>query len=821
MILFVVLSTWYINRFLAPTALKNVFLKSISQVVDRPVSVGSLRFNIINGFVLKDLTIYEPDGITPFIQARRVTTSLLLVPLFKEKKIIIPSIYIDSPHCIIVKKPDMTWNFLAPSLIKKAASAQKLKKSGFILLIQGIRLDGGTISFADNTRNPPYTRNLVGLTGNVVFSLKESAVNFKTVGKLDTPQKTDVAFSGSYSLLEDTLDIKAAMKNVPLAEPYIYFYKAALLGDLKGGVADVSATFKINRDRTSDLMLNGSVRDINASAWGVTLAGDLDVGASAHLDFAEGPKADYRISLYLKGPTLRGIYLLNEFSQLTGKIEITNKSISTEAMDGIAYTTPVRFSGGVADFANPRLDVSARADIDLTHYRDFIPEQLRPGLADLNLQGSGELTLRFTDLLSDPQPAQVIGELRLKNASLTTPLLPSPLTQLWGHLAFENNILYISRLSFSDGARDYMLDAKVSHFEQPDIKMVLKRKDLSVDSRFEIIKDSVHIVRASGTYLNSSYALAGTIDNLKNPDVRLQGTLGIDLLDLRAVFPRASEQLARFNVRGRCSADFLLNGPLKDAHGPEATVHARAGRINIWDLKLDDVAMELRLKDRYLVVPAFTAQPYGGMLQGGLEADFSQPNPPYAISVAANGIDLSRLILDTDFRNRPASGKATTKWTLRGYGMNPDTIKGEGLLLIKGTYLWEMPLLRGVADLLFLPNLSSVVFDEVSADFSVTNKTVSTSNLALHSQNVGLLGEGYVTFDGALDLAITTSISEDYLRSTTEFQRLAGILLAEAGNFIGSIKIGGTLKKPEYKYIPLPIDRILKDKLKNLLGGFF
>jgi len=204
-----------------------------------------------------------------------------------------------------------------------------------------------------------------------------------------------------------------------------------------------------------------------------------------------------------------------------------------------------------------------------------------------------------------------------------------------------------------------------------------------------------------------------------------------------------------------------------------------------------------------------------------MEMDLTQENPPYSVNLALEGLNLTKFVFDTPLKKNPISGKALGKFNIRGYGKNLETIKGEGLLLIKGGYLWELPLLKGLADLLFLPNLSSIVFDEVSADFTIANKTISTSNLTLHSPNISLLGEGGVSFDGALDFLITTSISEGFIKGTSEFARLAGILLSEAGQFVGNIKISGTIKNPEYKFIPLPINKILKDKLKVLLGGFF
>jgi hypothetical protein len=46
-------------------------------------------------------------------------------------------------------------------------------------------------------------------------------------------------------------------------------------------------------------------------------------------------------------------------------------------------------------------------------------------------------------------------------------------------------------------------------------------------------------------------------------------------------------------------------------------------------------------------------------------------------------------------------------------------------------------------------------------------------------------------------------------------------LFAKAGQLLGNIKITGTMKKPEYTFVPFAIDKVLPDKIKGLLGGFF
>ena len=150
-ILFLMLATWYINKFLAPTSLKNFLIKNISRSIDRPISLEEVRFNIIRGLTLKGLTIYEPDGKTVFVKTKSISTTLLLIPLIKEKKIIVPSIYLNEPYINIVKMQNKTWNFSTPPLLKTTTPREKTKQKGFTILVKKIRLDGGTLNFEDNT----------------------------------------------------------------------------------------------------------------------------------------------------------------------------------------------------------------------------------------------------------------------------------------------------------------------------------------------------------------------------------------------------------------------------------------------------------------------------------------------------------------------------------------------------------------------------------------------------------------------------------------------------------------------------------------------
>lgn len=811
---------WYVNKLFSPANLKSFAVKTISESIDRPIALEGASFSLFRGFSLNNLIIYEPDGKKELLKIGRVSTMPPFIPILTERKIIIPYIDIEHVTLNLEKKQDKSWNFLTPSLFKKSAESQKSPAKGFAFLVQQVKLRKGELNYSDNSRAPAYARQLTDISGNFVVSIKEKRLNFKITSMLNVPSKTMLGIDGSYFLDEDLFTAKAILKNVAATELYEYFYKSALPINLKGGLGDAVIEARLDKNRDLAFNINSMISGLDVAAFDLSLKGDMGIIGSIESKSAEGSTPTYKLVLDMKGASLSGIYFLNELSRLTGKIEISNDAVYTPALTGYAYNTPIEFVGGV-DLKTIRLRMDTHANLELSNYKDFLPSQARGLFKDINMQGPAEIKVSFYDNLKDPQPADIDGKIKLKSAALSLPGFDKKFEKISGEILFKNNTYYISRTSFNYGSENYLLDSKIVGLELPDVKMKLTNKSISLTSRFKILKDKIHILRLDGNYFNSSFSAAGNIEKSAEPNLAINGKLNAELTDLRKLFPSFSEPLTRFNIRGPCYLDFTASGPIKNPIALDLSVKGRSPMINFWDIKLTDVKLDLRMKDKRLFIPEFSSKPYGGSVLASMDMDLAQQNPPYSISLSMEEIDLSKLAPDTDLKDKPISGKGLLKANIRGYGKNPETIKGEGAIFIKGGNLWEAPLLKGIADLLFMPNLSSIIFDEVSAHFAVANNAISTSDLKLHSRSIGLLIDGSVFFNGSLDLLVTTSISENFAKSTSEFERLAGALLAEAGRLVGRIKVGGTIKNTEYKFMPFPIDKILGDKVKELLGGFF
>jgi hypothetical protein len=195
-------------------------------------------------------------------------------------------------------------------------------------------------------------------------------------------------------------------------------------------------------------------------------------------------------------------------------------------------------------------------------------------------------------------------------------------------------------------------------------------------------------------------------------------------------------------------------------------------------------------------------------------------NPPYTIEAQFTNIDLKKLTADTPLKEKNISGLLEGKITLGGYGKNLETLRGNGYLKLSGGQLWEVPLLKGLAEILNLTGLEKIVFREVASSFSVANKYIVTKDLKCYSNDLTLAAEGALGFDGSLDFTVTTTFSQGLARKS-QLGKIATIIADETGNFLGEFKLRGTVSEPKWAFLPIPLDKILKQKVKGLLEGIF
>ena len=132
----------YINLTLLPVKIKNFVIKKAEELFQRKVSIGEIQVVPIKGITMRDVVISGKDpGDPKLLSLKELNFNILLLPILKDKHIIIPSIRIMDPDISLSRLDEGTWNF--SDLIKSKTSTTT--KNPYSVLLRKIVLENGKI----------------------------------------------------------------------------------------------------------------------------------------------------------------------------------------------------------------------------------------------------------------------------------------------------------------------------------------------------------------------------------------------------------------------------------------------------------------------------------------------------------------------------------------------------------------------------------------------------------------------------------------------------------------------------------------------------
>ena len=140
-------------------------------------------------------------------------------------------------------------------------------------------------------------------------------------------------------------------------------------------------------------------------------------------------------------------------------------------------------------------------------------------------------------------------------------------------------------------------------------------------------------------------------------------------------------------------------------------------------------------------------------------------------------------------------------------------------MTIKDGHLWELALFKGLAKLLFIQEFQNVVFREAGGDFTIANRRIHTNGFELRSAPVSFICNGWMDFNGNLDLDMGAQFSPQTIEESGSLNKTITALLTQTGEYL-TIKVTGNIKEP--RLIPSPVGMIkkatdiLRESLKNI-----
>lgn len=226
---------FYINNFFLPVKFKNFVESKASLFLERNVSIEEIRFELIEGFLLKDITIYEENSETKkFLTIPKISFNILLAPIFKSKNIIIPHIKVLKPHAHLIRDTSSAWNF------EQLFNKQKIKKEKqkYNLLVRKLSIEEGRTDILDYAVSPKFLESVNSIHLICVISIEKKIHVELNAGLTDEPTKLHI--DGEYDLESRLFESTIQFNNLPFLAyktylPQLAGFQKGLLsyGDLR------------------------------------------------------------------------------------------------------------------------------------------------------------------------------------------------------------------------------------------------------------------------------------------------------------------------------------------------------------------------------------------------------------------------------------------------------------------------------------------------------------------------------------------------------------------------------------------------------------
>lgn len=600
---------FYINKILLPIQIKGMAIKAASDALKRNVTFDELQYSPLRGFVITNLAIAEKDAPPrAFIRAKNASAQVLFFALL-QKKLILPSVKIESPEITLTRIGKDLWNF--SDILTPTASAETKKSAPPMdVIVSGFSMTKGRIilndtSLAENfseTIDIPLIKGSLSLNG--AFNINGSLVLPATQGSLKFDTRLgikDSSFKGTFNAKNISVSryLRFSPAELPVSVQNLMIATGEIAALVQGKNASVSGDISLPAmnitlaDGTKfqgDMILNkvfAGMNNADISLQGALLANQVVVetaaGIQARISVLRAANAQAALKEGLLSASgemdAREMDLtLNPEQTLKTSVNIQGLTITQNAkgyaMSGEIKADDLRLTLGK--------DQNLSGQAALKKMTAMVTGSAVQAKADLNIKDATFTmpgTSVTTDILAPDtrlsfDTGRLETELRtiLRNFSIKTQAVSiSGTPELTAHLVLDPK---------AEIPLSYTGAVKLNGLELGGLPTVDAVRNLRGEITFKT--DSAATDEVTFTILDTPVNLNGDISDFKTPMVNAHAVINkVDLMIIEKVIPEIVKEQG-LSIKGTAALDVNFSGLL--AKMPEGMINASA--------KLTDVSME-------------------------------------------------------------------------------------------------------------------------------------------------------------------------------------------------------------------------------------
>lgn len=802
----------YLNKVYLPVKAKSLIVEGIEGSIGRKVGLGAIKLNILKGLVLEDLTIAGRDPKTEpvFLRAKQVSIGWLILPIIKQKQIIIPFVNIYSPEVNLKRYAENTFNI--PSLKQSEEKAPK----GLSFLIYKINIKDAKINFIDESVLPAYSQKAL-LEASLSFSLPEK-IKYSLSGKLENLDKSPVFLEaeGSFDLGSKELNSALKAENLNL-ESIACYSKEAPLRINKGIIQKLESNL-VFKDEIVKVSLKAGVSKLAIEKEGIDVHGNAKLNVVGAYNVTTGALLDYSGDIIVDRADLSGLPYIDKADDLSGKASFSTDKVELSNFKVNALGALFELAGSLTDFKNPHLKFKVASEsVGLEKIEALLAENKFVKLP-LKAEGEVKIDLTFALQVLALQDAKIEGEAILKDNKLILPGLKQELSGISGKVSFNNHAIEWKDITGKFKDVKYNSSGRASEFSAPNINFDLTSAELNINTTTQWKDGTLAIKELYGKYLNSKFNVSGNMffSGKDAPELDINSDIVFALEDLEKIFSDYSPEnlplLDKINAKGLCSIKLALSGKLNDIKALTVKASLESDALTAFvmgkqQIKFANLRLDMAQENRQISRCNLYADVYGGKLTLALGADLDKVKPEFNLKLELVNLDLAKLKEDTTLKDKTLTGLLNANFALAGQGIDTESFSGKGLITVKEGNLWEITPFKKLGQFLVIPSFENIVFNEANADLIIAEGNIFTDEGVLKSPQVTLYCHGKTDFKGNLDYIIKSEFNPEIVRDSSDLMQILSSAISKVNQFT-TVKLTGTIDKPKLSIIPAVFESI-------------
>jgi len=559
----------YLNKVFLPQKIKFILTKNLSEQLGRQVQLDSLRYALFKGIIIENLRISDAEqkATKPLLEVRKLHFNVFFAP-FAKAKVIIPTLYLDSPTLNLKYKGDKTTNIPLVQLDPKSAG-------GF--LVSGIIVTNGRLFLEDQTQAPYFVREVQDLNVQVGLALPQD-LKVSLQGEVVNGDNSKTAFSikGKLDLARKDLIADIQMKDLSLGE-YGPYLTNLPVSQLNGKVRDsqiqvVKHADEVTADFTLALERISFVKDNLKVSGSIAAKGNIDYGV-------RDKKTDYHCSINIAAGEIKGMSLPAPIGVSSGVLELRKENIGWQDLVLKYEGRQFKLTGQMNNFVQPVIETAVWGQ-DLSAKTRFLVQD--KALSIIYLDGN-YLNSKFN----------LQGNLDFKDTA-------GPTAELKGLVSFDlKDVVKIAGESAQNlipqdfsGILQTNISLKGPLFDARSLRIALASQSSALTLtrlKFTNVSLNYNQLDSEGKLRLSAQLYKGSLDlsselNLADPDISYTALLSLKDIDLSLL--KEDTAWKDKNTSGKLNVSASLAGRGRDTSRLEGTANLAMSAGNLLEVNV-------------------------------------------------------------------------------------------------------------------------------------------------------------------------------------------------------------------------------------------